>query len=185
MSNIVALKVKIKSLAAEARIIRHEENKKRRHIDKSRLWKRISKIEGLTDAERRHKFAELAAPPPSKKNSDEGATSRFLARKLPALTATELSENAKDAAVFQSLKTHRREPLRQEARIAHLAYALLRGVPYAAVEKNTHDAVSDDMKQRLKEMANRFGGNFTAPSRTLWDVWVTPIKHDEPVAVMA
>ena len=40
--------------------------------------------------------------------------------------------------IFWGLRTHRTEELRLEARATYLAYAFLRGTPYAQVEENPH-----------------------------------------------
>ncbi len=87
-NQIKALKVKIKSLAAEARIIRLEEKRasKRRYIKPSVSISRVWTYHGDND-------------------------------------------------LRESLHRHRIDVVRVEARHSLLAYAFLRGVPYAAVER--------------------------------------------------
>lgn len=105
------LKIKIKSLAAEARIIRAEEFK----------WaKKITYI--VTDA-----------------RTGEAKTRIKYVRK--------------DHPVAESIRDHRRGPVRREARAALLAYGFLRGRDYRMMEAKTW--TKPDW-QRVREIIGRF-----------------------------
>jgi hypothetical protein len=105
--SVVYLKIKIKSLAEEARIIRAEE---RRHNIGTRARKRIrrhlAKTNNLTEAQRR------------------------------ALQRRSRPPTGHQEAIFWGLRSHRVRDVRREARAALLAYAFLRGRSYLESEGN-------------------------------------------------
>lgn len=101
----VYLKVKIKSLAAEAQMIRSEERKCNIGCRaRVKIRRRLRKSNELTTTERSKMERQLAAP----------------------------SEKAMKA--FWGLRYHRVYDVRGEARAAHVAYGFLRGRTYAQVE---------------------------------------------------
>lgn len=61
----------------------------------------------------------------------------------------------RDEKLYASLRGHRVNDIRPEARCALLAYGFLRGVPYRAMEAKTRKPV--DFK-RLKSLVSKFGG---------------------------
>lgn len=109
------LKVKIKSLASEARIIRHEEHRiAYRKATPDELAARDGKAQGF--AARNHNSEMLIV-------SAGKTTTRILATR---------SEKARSA--WFGLNSHRRGIVREEARAAQLAYAFIRGKNYDKVE---------------------------------------------------
>ncbi|WP_027685072.1 hypothetical protein [Rhizobium leguminosarum] len=101
----VYLKVKIKSLAAEAQMIRKEERKCNIGCRaRVKIRRRLRKSNELTTAERTRMERQLSKP----------------------------SETAMQA--FWGLRLHRTYDVREEARAAHVAYGFLRGRTYAQVE---------------------------------------------------
>lgn len=112
------LKVKIKSLAAEARIIRLEEHRIAfRKATHDELVARQAKALGFS--KRQHNGSNGSEFP----YSPIKQTTRILATR---------SEKARTA--WFGLNSHRRNEVRIEARAAQLAYAYLRGRDYGAVE---------------------------------------------------
>lgn len=115
-TQLVALQVKIISLADEARTIRRKEQQAlaRRPVPK---------------------FVPSGRPGGEKK--PKRPASRYA-----------------DYVLYKSLYDHRVKDLRQEQRMALLAYALLRGVPYAVVETSKKEI---DWK-RVAALVSKFGG---------------------------
>jgi hypothetical protein len=68
-------------------------------------------------------------------------------------------KRARDPEVKNSLATHRRVTVRQEARLAHLALAFVRGRPYKRVENKVREN-NEPNPGRLVRKINRF---VTAP----------------------
>lgn len=129
---LYALKVKIQSLAVEARIIRRAENRSRA------LW-------------RRHRDDE------DPQIREWGDTHR---------------------GQFWSLRGHRTGKVRTAARYALLAYALLRGRPYASLEART---APDDrvVTERLAKEIATFSSHELPVARCLAERWLagTPVAH--------
>jgi len=100
------LKIKLKSLTAEARIIKKEEGKLKRFID-------------------------FLNERPHKKHKKDEKKPEPRVFKLPE-NAKELLDNA--YLDRWNLRDHRRAVLRREARNTHLAYGAIRGIPYSEME---------------------------------------------------
>lgn len=111
---LVYLKVKIKSLAAEARVIRTEENKA---LSRARAFK--GKYRKRHDVE-------------SHKPEKPAWVLRF--EKYGEAKETSETEYEK----FWGLKRHRINVVRKEARDSHIAYGFLRGREYQNIEQSRY-----------------------------------------------
>lgn len=127
----VHLRVKLESLAAEARMIRRRE----------RAALRKAKV--LRDKEKRLGEELGASHLPLKE----------AAEKLGIWENGQLS-------LYEGLQRHRRGSLRYEARLANLTMAFLKGTPYGLVEtKNKPNKRLNSVHQNdLARMVQRFGG---------------------------
>lgn len=156
------MKVKVTTLAAEASAIRRAEVKK----------KHIMRYETHIQSFRHQKDQ----PKPE-------------VREWPKEGDQEAYNDAWDK--FWNLQHHRVTKLRKEARISHLAYAFLRGVPYKVVEQGTHDVVHafedqhEDTDERAKErrifdrvkgMAKKFYEGDVRDFQQKWAEWVDDAK---------
>lgn len=113
------LKIKIKSLAAEATMIHREE---RKHNPGHRARVRARR---LLDGKTRLEANELA-------NMDYHRSRAFrLLKNKPTDAAM---------ATFWGLRHHRIHDVRGESRSSHVAYGFLRGLPYCKIEANTKTA---------------------------------------------
>jgi hypothetical protein len=118
----VYLKVKIKSLAAEAIIIRQEERKHNIGCRaRVRIRRLLRKSNELTITERETLERKLKAP----------------------------SDNALKA--FWGLRSHRTYDVREEARAAHVAYGFLRNRTYAQVEGSAKSSPEWERVRKLVE----------------------------------
>jgi hypothetical protein len=113
MDNRHLLKIKLKSLAAEARIIRHAERK--RALPPKR-------IVGIANRDN----------PASR----ELARTARLNRKLARMRARQASWYEENRRQLSRLQIHRRFELRNASRATHLAYAYLRGYLLTEIEGN-------------------------------------------------
>ncbi len=118
----IYLKVKIKSLASESKMIRHEERKvktsrayRRKAKRLVRLGKENNPIDKLFD--QKGSFSALSN------------VERDLAVKMAQAPSTEA------LIVFEGLRHHRTKIVRPEARDSHLAYGYLRGYDYRHIEE--------------------------------------------------
>jgi hypothetical protein len=129
--SLAYLKVKIKSLAAEARIIRHEEE----------IWKRRGRPYRLAH---NAMVAEFVA----------GRTKSY---SVP----DDVKPFANADSTFWGLRFHRIRDVRIEARAAQLAYAFLRGKPYSLVEPTGKDNGGRQTNpidwQRVTKIAAKYG----------------------------
>jgi hypothetical protein len=80
--------------------------------------------------------------------------------------------------IYGSLRDHRRFVVRPEARHALLAYAFLRGRPYAAVERNPRELPDF---ARVWKIVTRFSPEVLPKAEreaqvAAWDGWVTAAK---------
>lgn len=141
----IELKIKIKSLTAEARLIRADENAARRK--KNVALTRAMVVNGaakLSNWRKRLMAAEQNQYIPTR-NRMSGPYPKLVLEgfwpKDPKATAEQLAETAQyHDEVFRSLHDHRRGAVRNEARHAHLAYGFLYGRDYASMEvANTTD----------------------------------------------
>lgn len=128
------LKIKIKALAAESRIIREAEQTCRQHMNNCRNW-----IDG---GENRRTGVYHRRPGEMK----EGLLEYW-------------KEHHKE---LMDLKTHRKGMdgsggIRHEARHSSLAYAFLREKPYRAIEEKVHQGNEPDM-EAIHRIVERFGG---------------------------
>lgn len=82
--------------------------------------------------------------------------------------------NAKSGDLRHSLKSHRKDVLRPEARAAHLAHAFLTGTVYRRVER---DGSSPPDWRRVAEKVSRFsdlGGNAARAAVLSWSEGKAP-----------
>lgn len=139
------LKIKIKSLAEESRMIRSAERKLNLN---ARGRQRI--VRDLKAGQVRTSNGDRA------ENLDEVQIAR-LEKKL-ARSRARLA-NPKVIAVREGLRTHRLE-LRGYARSAHLAYGFLRGTPYEAMEQNARQSPNWTDIKRMVEKFSEEGFQF-------------------------
>lgn len=132
---IVQLKVKITSLAAEARIIRREERKRRTFIN------------GGTP-----KRSKLFDYPPTDEQRAQLRAARLERQRRAAAIDPALKAKVRDE--YLSLKHHRRVDVREESRCAGLAYGFLRGTPYRCIESTCRTQPRWD---RVESIVKRFG----------------------------
>lgn len=136
------LKVKIKSLAAEATIIRHEE---RRYNVGSRGRKRarraLAKTNDLSNTQRSH--LKKAMNPPSQLDMD----------------------------TFWGLRSHRTYEVRNEARSAQLAYAFINGTPYEKVEPTVCKDNKPDI-DRIKRLVKKYAPPTTTGYDSALENWI-------------
>lgn len=105
------LKIKIKSLAAEAEMIHREERRHNiGHRGRVRIRRQLAKATDLTEAQRAR-----------------------LTRRMQPPTETAMS-------TLWGLRHHRIYDVRGESRSSHVAYGFLRGLPYRRIEANTKTA---------------------------------------------
>lgn len=141
------LRVKVKSLGAEIRMIRDEERRMKRAGRRCQ-----AKGERSGTAATLHQERWLLRDALTFEDAQEVLAKTRAARDaFPVDPVT----NYYDVAVFQSLRAHQGS-LSVDARIAHLAACALRGTPYARCETaNARDLPSF---ARVIETALRFGG---------------------------
>jgi len=129
----IELKVKNKTLAAEAQIIRKEENKLRRQIDYLRVRDPHCKTKMV-----------ISSPPGADYNRTYYRISHGWTPEAKALLDQ-----------LNGLSEHRRKDVRMERRASHLAYCFLRGTPYKKIEQSTH---SRPKWAAVERMVKRFSG---------------------------
>ncbi len=177
----VQLKIKSKSLAAEARIIKIEEQKllnqsrfgKLHHIKKS-IRKNAASLKGLDPRSEqwRQEYARLVDMATKRLSKVEQTLGNNWAAVLEA-------RRNKAAAGFFSVRNHRLEVVRPEARATHLTRMILKGIPYERVENSTETPLLKDvgMVQRIVTMVNKYAhtsetgshlGSFMADDLKLW-----------------
>jgi hypothetical protein len=144
----VYLKVKIKSLAAEAVIIRKEENKARQ----------ASK--GLKVGERKSRRQR-----------------RILNEKYP-LTDELRARREKARRAWFGLCSHRMVEVRSEARSAQLAYGFLRGVPYRAIEAKCWEEPSWDRVVDIILKFGPCGGSVCAMTKADRALYLDKLRDD-------
>ena len=149
-----ALKVKLKTLASEAKHIRHEERG-------LMGWRRLL----LKKQSFRHNKEE--------KKPEE--------RKWPSLEEKlkkfhqSIEEASNDAFLrYWNLHHHRVTVLRKTARINHLAYNFLRGVPFKNVEAG---AFSFPDLAAIEKVAARFSEVGDNEFKSAWNHWATEAKE--------
>lgn len=124
----IYLKIKIKSLAAEATMIRREE---RRQNPGHRARVRARRIlEGKTR---------------SSNPADDGASRSRAARIL---------KRKPNMDAFWGLRHHRQYDVRGESRSAHVAYGFLRGLPYSRIEGT---AKTSPNWSRVEDLIKKYG----------------------------
>lgn len=80
-----------------------------------------------------------------------------------------LPRPAENSKIKHRLDLHRTTVVRPHARVNHLAYGLLRGVPYEVMESKCNEPPSFD---RVASIARRFGGE---PERV--EYWIGEAKN--------
>lgn len=175
---LLHLKIKIKSLASEARIIRHHESKALTNARVARVRRRLQEA-GLENAAV-ERIAKRAAKVLGRRFVDFDAhvdkcSVEYL--DTPALQKAsrqgphDLMETFMNQ--YDSLRGHRVGVVRSEARHSLLAYACLRGRPYISVEASGR--VEPDW-DRVATMAVRFGQGEPGFSATACEEWVKQAK---------
>lgn len=136
---VAELRIKVLSLAAEARLIRRDEVK---HRARARLFDRYPTWDGS--------YLDVT--------SKQGLLWMWL-RDQPDGSGAEIAarQGASHRATFWSLRKHRVGVVRTEARTAHLALEFLRGRPYSDLEQpNTR---KDPDWSAVNQTAQRFGAD--------------------------
>lgn len=139
----VYLKVKIKTLATEARDIRKEE-------------RRIN----LTSRARKHlardlHFGNTRGPDGARSGNLTEAQLARISKKLSRSRAQAV--NAEAIARREGLRSHRINEVRSHARSSYLAYGFLRGVDYGRIETNARFAPDWPEVKRLIEKFSEEG----------------------------
>jgi hypothetical protein len=147
---VTMLRIKIASLAAEGRLIRKAENRKRK----------FRAANPIVAAE----IAKRVATNERRLAGVQGRATRLETIEAPVFRPYYPEE------VRNSLFKHRTVDVRREARCALLAYAYLKGKPYWAIEPT--------MKRppnfvRVEEMARSFGGDLFV--RKEFNAWVAQL----------
>lgn len=88
--------------------------------------------------------------------ADEARTIRAEAKKVSGMVKWELNH-------------HRTSVVRPHARLSLLAYGLLRGVPYRAIEHSCYELPN---WEKIRNLASRFGGEEVAI-----DAWISEAKE--------
>ena len=128
------LKIKIKSLAAEATMIHREE---RKHNPGHRARVRARRLlEGKTKIDHPGTLASM----------DFHRSRAFRLLKNPPTEA--------DMKAFWGLRHHRMWDVRSESRSSHVAYGFLRGLPYSRIEANTK---SEPDWSRVEALVKKYG----------------------------
>lgn len=157
----VYLKIKLKSLAAEATMIRKEE---RRQNIGTRGRKRIRRL--------------LAGKVRPYKDSNETITRTEAERKRLLWRLKPPTEKAMKA--FWGLRHHRIEVVRVEYRATLLAYGFLRGRPYIMLEPN---AKTQPNWSKVEDMVRRYGdAPGRMPALELWMLAGKPKEADKVAA---
>jgi len=131
------LKIKCKSLAEEASIIRKEENKFKA-LKNEFVWRQKLQTAGLTPkqvARIERKLVRVCHINAAKMN-----------KPLPKNWEDKVSHATK---AFWGLRDHRRSDVRTEARSANIAYGFLRGHTYASIEQLSFSQPDWERIQRL------------------------------------
>ena len=154
---LVHLKVKIKSLASEAQIIRREERRAKTSKHYRRAAKRLLR---LGNEHVKGSFTELTN----------------FERELNTKKA--MTPEPENFTKFWSLRDQRTGLLRGEARSAQLAYAFLRGKQYSEVEGNvtqtTYNRIDWD---RIKFIVAKFGEIDKQENLQRLDIWKDFADH--------
>lgn len=132
------LRVKLKSLTAEAKFIRHEERRcAGRKLEQAR--KRFNfQMQGAREIE----------TPEIRKDAIASVRTEY------RLARSKLKPRRKIDPLYEELRLHRIRELRAEARATHIAYALIRGRPLERIE--TAAKTSPDWA-RIDRMLAKFG----------------------------
>lgn len=142
------LKIKIKSLAAEAKFIRRRESCETILAQRLRFEARMEQA-GLSVSQRRRIINRAASRGylqlPKEKRKQRSFDLIGLATTLLALTSVPSVKKVRDPEWLTThertrlgLYRHRVYDVRREARLTHLTYGFLRGVPYRAMEQKSY-----------------------------------------------
>ena len=142
------LKIKIKTLQAEARIIRHEEQKLRARTDEEKAFRRAAAL-----------------------------YAKGKLKKMPVLKGKPQKEETRNWKLRERLdvRDHRQGVVRQEARISHLAYGFMKGIPYKVMEQKCRE---EPDWEAVRAVVKRFGGR----SQEL-DAWISPQEVNQQILV--
>lgn len=139
------LKIKIKSLAEESRMIRSAERKQNLNAKGRQRIARALKLGSVPDITNTARV-------------DFDEVRRVRLEKKLARSRARLS-NPKVLAVQKGLREHRLE-LRSHSRSAHLAYGFLRGTSYGSMEQNARHSPDWPAVKRLVEKFSEEGFQF-------------------------
>lgn len=152
---LVFLRIKIKSLAAESRIIQHEERRaddglsayqeERALLKRSRAKMTFSRLIDISTS------GNPLTTNPYVNLTDEEYKELLL--KFTAIIAKK-KQGDPDRLLFSALRQHRIQVVREEARYSLIAYAFLRDKAYFSIEPDSKSKV--DWK-RVWNIAKRFG----------------------------
>ena len=135
----IYLKVKIKTLAAEAQDIRRQE---RKFNIGARARKRLSRALEL---------GSIYRPAMDQREKLSPAMQTRISKKLAHHKMLQRNERAMKA--FDGLRAHRVGPVRKEARSSFIAYGFLRGLEYSQIEK-TNKPVD---WERVESLVKKYG----------------------------
>ena len=139
----IYLKIKIKSLAAEASMIRSEEKKiSTTYCQRKRMARDLH-------------FGNTRGRDGARSGNLSEAQLARIKKKLNRAQAQLLNNNANKA--FIGLRDHRRNEVRSHARSSYLAYGFLRGVDYNRIETNARFAPDWPEVKRLIEKFSEEG----------------------------
>jgi len=159
------LKVKIMSLAAEAKIIRQQE---RQRIRKAKYARDLVYLQStIARLERRIQRYQNAKPVRDFTYLQEELMR--LKRQSNTTRVTSLSVQYHET-IAGGLHQHRIVDVRQESRIAQLAYGFLKGKPYDAIEQNVY--YQPDWK-RVEELVMKYGEDDPDNRAVRFQVWKT------------
>lgn len=155
------IKVKVKHLAEEARIIRREESKARAsydfHKDPDAELKKLNK-----------RLARLAVS--LNNNIDLVASKEYTQEQIDRWTKKAAHAREKEKyfhymGLYHSLHEHRVVKLRNSARSANLAYALMLGYKYSDIENNPRTKPNKD---EIKRLVSTYGTQYDVDRLQTW-----------------
>lgn len=180
------LKIKAKTLAVEAKIIRHEEQKVKRRLIQDRVAAEIA--EGKTDETRFQRLTVRATRKDDalSKKGNKAAAARAQRRFAYLMRLRDEGYSEEQITRFRqrisenierrdNLRDHRKIDVRREARATHLTRMFLKGTPLSAVEQKWHPEESNVFKDRLKKieyMALKYSTNDESDIRQKLSEWL-------------
>jgi len=148
MARITHLKIKIHTLADEARHIRREERKAKSREFYASADQMVRKADSL---ERYSRWEEDSEKSQAAKTEAKRLRERAQNHASPAKAIQARNERL-------GLAEHRRVEVRQHSRSCLLAYGYLRGTPYKKIEATHRPDNAPDWKE-IEKLISRFGGD--------------------------